>query len=102
LFYWEEEITRWNLLDCEKQNIVRALQSVDEGPWKEQLELSLQAVEANMALAPSKRARPDDEPPFYNPGSTAGGSATNTPPPSMARWNSAPEAETSAAVEDSR
>jgi hypothetical protein len=52
LFFWEEECTRWKLLDQEEREIVDALKS-NEG--NTDLECALEAVRMKIKLLPSKR-----------------------------------------------
>ena len=68
LFFWEEECTRWRLLDLEEENIRKAMQH----DHNEHLELAMREVEINKRLLPSERetttyasARDDEEPPAY-------------------------------------
>jgi hypothetical protein len=52
LFFWEEECTRWKLLDQEEKEILDALKQ-NEGNMD--LECALEAVRMKMKLLPSKR-----------------------------------------------
>ncbi len=52
LFFWEEECTRWKLLDQEEREILNALKQ-NEGNID--LECALEAVRMKMKLLPSKR-----------------------------------------------
>jgi len=53
LFFWEEECTRWNLLDAEEREILRAL---DKNPGNVDLEVALEAVKMRKNLLPSQGA----------------------------------------------
>jgi len=54
LFFWEEECTRWTLLDQEETEIRKA---IGEGKAENRdLDLALQAVEIKKKLLPSQRA----------------------------------------------
>jgi hypothetical protein len=56
LFFWEEECTRWMLLDQEAAEILKA---IEEGNGESRdLDLALQAVEMKKKLLPSQRAEP--------------------------------------------
>lgn len=52
LFFWEEECTRWQLLDAEGREIQSAL---DTDGQNEDLEIALAAVEMKKKLLPSQR-----------------------------------------------
>jgi hypothetical protein len=52
LFFWEEECTRWKLLDQEQSDILTAMSYTDS----DDLELALRAVEMKRVLLPSRRA----------------------------------------------
>ena len=52
LFFWEEECTRWKLLDQEEKGILDALKQ-NEGNMD--LQCALEAVRMKMKLLPSKR-----------------------------------------------
>lgn len=54
LFFWEEECTRWKLLDEEEGEILRAVE--DEAESNMDLTVALQAVELKKKMLPSKRA----------------------------------------------
>lgn len=53
LFFWEEECTRWNLLDGEEREILSALESHGENT---DLRCALEAVELKRKMLPSRRA----------------------------------------------
>lgn len=52
LFFWEEECTRWKLLDQEEKEILAALEA---NKGNVDLECALEAVRMKMKLLPSKR-----------------------------------------------
>jgi hypothetical protein len=52
LFFWEEECTRWKLLDAEEAEILKALET-NEG--NTDLACALEAVEMKKKLLPSQR-----------------------------------------------
>ena len=52
LFFWEEECTRWKLLDAEEAEILKALET-NEG--NKDLATALEAVEMKKKLLPSQR-----------------------------------------------
>jgi hypothetical protein len=52
LFFWEEECTRWNLLDAEEKEILGALETND---GNRDLSVALAAVEMKRKLLPSQR-----------------------------------------------
>jgi hypothetical protein len=54
LFFWEEECTRWMLLDQEEAEILKAIGEGNEE--NRDLDLALQAVEMKKKLLPSQRA----------------------------------------------
>lgn len=54
LFFWEEECTRWALLDQEEAEILRAIG--DGNAENKDLDLALQAIEMKKKLLPSQRA----------------------------------------------
>jgi hypothetical protein len=54
LFFWEEECTRWMLLDQEEAEILRAI--AGGNVENRDLDLALQAVELKKKLLPSQRA----------------------------------------------
>jgi hypothetical protein len=54
LFFWEEECTRWALLDQEEAEILRAIGEGNVG--NRDLDLALQAIEMKKKLLPSQRA----------------------------------------------
>lgn len=54
LFFWEEECTRWKLLDEQEREILRALEQ--EGAGNQDLSVALEAVEMKKKMLPSKRA----------------------------------------------
>jgi hypothetical protein len=54
LFFWEEECTRWKLLDQEEAEILKAIE--DGNMENKDLEMALQAVEMKKKLLPSQRA----------------------------------------------
>jgi hypothetical protein len=70
LFFWEEECTRWKLLDQEEAEILKAMNGLEEewailgdaagaGEMEERrrdLEMALRAVEMRRLMLPSKRA----------------------------------------------
>jgi hypothetical protein len=53
LFFWEEECTRWKLLDEQEREILRAIEQ--EGAGNRDLDVALEAVEMKKKLLPSKR-----------------------------------------------
>ncbi|KAI9817851.1 MAG: hypothetical protein M1827_000970 [Pycnora praestabilis] len=53
LFFWEEEVMRWRLLDEEKGEILQAMEGVDEG--HADLDVALKVVEAKKTMPPSMR-----------------------------------------------
>jgi hypothetical protein len=53
LFFWEEEITRFNLLDTEEAEILGAIEAA--GGQNPDLEVALRAVQMKRTLVPSKR-----------------------------------------------
>ncbi|KAF7511933.1 hypothetical protein GJ744_003166 [Endocarpon pusillum] len=53
LFFWEEECTRWRMLDLEEDEIKKAIDR--EGPQNIDLELALEAVQIKKRLLPSER-----------------------------------------------
>jgi hypothetical protein len=53
LFFWEEECTRWKLLDAEAREILSAL---DKNAGNVDLAVALKAVEMKKKLLPSQRA----------------------------------------------
>jgi len=54
LFFWEEECTRWKLLDEEEREILRAVE--EEGHGNSDLNVALEAVEMKKKMLPSRRA----------------------------------------------
>lgn len=54
LFFWEEECTRWNKLDLEEKEIIKAMDGGDTD--NADVELALQAVDIKKKLLPSERA----------------------------------------------
>jgi len=52
LFFWEEECTRWKLLDQEEKEILEALETCESHG---DLELALEAVEMKRKMLPSER-----------------------------------------------
>lgn len=54
LFFWEEECTRWMLLDQEEAEILKAI--ANGNAENRELDLALQAVEMRKKLLPSQRA----------------------------------------------
>ncbi|CZR54353.1 uncharacterized protein PAC_04237 [Phialocephala subalpina] len=54
LFFWEEECTRWKLLDEEEREILRAVE--EEADSNMDLTVALQAVELKKKMLPSRRA----------------------------------------------
>jgi len=52
LFFWEEECTRWKLLDQEEREILSALEA---NKGNADLECALEAVRLKMKLLPSQR-----------------------------------------------
>ena len=56
LFYWEEELTRWRLLDEEEAEIGKAMSIVGEDD--EDCQMGLTAVAAKRKLLPSQREGP--------------------------------------------
>lgn len=54
LFFWEEECTRWKLLDQEESEILQAMGQ--QGMDDRNLDMALRAVEMKKRLLPSKRA----------------------------------------------
>jgi len=54
LFFWEEECTRWKLLDQEEAEILQAMGH--EGMDDRNLDMALRAVEMKRRLLPSQRA----------------------------------------------
>ena len=57
LFWWEEELTRWRLLDEEEAEIVRSIGARDNGAQDGEAELQerLQVIEAKRRVVPSLR-----------------------------------------------
>lgn len=53
LFFWEEECTRWKLLDEQEREILRAIEL--EGAKNRDLDVALEAVEMKKKLLPSRR-----------------------------------------------
>lgn len=53
LFFWEEELTRFQLLDAEEAEILMAIQA--EGGQNRDLEMALRAVQMKKKLVPSER-----------------------------------------------
>jgi hypothetical protein len=54
LFFWEEECTRWKLLDAEEQEIMSILER-GEYPQNRDLAVALEAVEMKRKMLPSQR-----------------------------------------------
>lgn len=52
LFFWEEECTRWKLLDAEEREILSALNA---DPGNADLKVALEAVQMKKNLLPSRR-----------------------------------------------
>jgi len=63
LFWWEEELTRWRLLDEEEAEIVRSISARDNGTQDGEAELQerLRVIEAKRKVVPSLR-RADGKP----------------------------------------
>lgn len=54
LFFWEEELMRWKMLDAEEKEILGALET-EAGTGNKDLEVALEAVEMKKKLLPSQR-----------------------------------------------
>jgi hypothetical protein len=54
LFFWEEELMRWKMLDAEEKEILGALET-EGGTGNKDLEVALEAVEMKKKLLPSQR-----------------------------------------------
>lgn len=57
LFFWEDEVTRWNLMEAEEAHIERerAAGQGEDVAARENLDGALRVLLANRALVPSKR-----------------------------------------------
>jgi adenylate kinase family enzyme len=75
LFWWEEELTRWRLLDEEEAEIVKAISARDNGAQDGEAELQerLRVIEAKQRVVPSLRRADgslktvEGQPPQYVP-----------------------------------
>jgi hypothetical protein len=75
LFWWEEELTRWRLLDEEEAEIVKAISARDNGAQDGEAELQerLRVIEAKRGVVPSLRRADgslktvEGQPPQYVP-----------------------------------
>ena len=75
LFWWEEELTRWRLLDEEEAEIVRSISTRDNGAQDGEAELQerLRVIEAKRRVVPSSRRADgslkaaEEQPPQYAP-----------------------------------
>lgn len=71
LFWWEEELTRWRLLDEEEAEIVRSINGAQDG--KAELQERLRVIEAKRRVVPSLRRADgslkaaEGQPPQYAP-----------------------------------
>ena len=57
LFFWEEELTRWRLLDQEEAEVQEAISARSKGSGESDTELleRLQVIEAKRRVVPSQR-----------------------------------------------
>jgi hypothetical protein len=56
LFFWEEEVNRWRMLDSEENEIQQALESAIGGHGVQDLGVALESVRMKKMLLPSQRA----------------------------------------------